>query len=112
MRGDVYPWGNQLTPAKCNVRDSGPGTTTPVDRYHSGVSPFGVYDMCGNTWEWLATCSQSSRYELKGSAFTSPFIRATPSTFNDASATMLDDDTGFRCVTPVETMRALLRMTG
>ncbi|GAA1270195.1 hypothetical protein GCM10009677_23680 [Sphaerisporangium rubeum] len=112
VRGDVYPWGNQLTPAKCNVRDSGPGTTTPVDRYHSGVSPFGVYDMCGNTWEWLATCSQPTRHELKGSAFTSPFTRATPSTFNDASATMLDDDTGFRCVTPAETMRALLKMTG
>ncbi|MEO3811023.1 SUMF1/EgtB/PvdO family nonheme iron enzyme [Sphaerisporangium sp. B11E5] len=111
-RGDVYPWGNQLTPAKCNVRESGPGTTTPVERYHSGVSPFGVYDMCGNTWEWLATPSQPTRHELKGSAFTSPFTRATPSTFNDASATMLDDDTGFRCVTPAETMRALLKMTG
>jgi hypothetical protein len=111
-RGDVYPWGNQQTPAKCNVRESGPGATTPVDRYHSGVSPYGVYDMCGNTWEWLGTPSQPLRYELKGSAFTSPFIRATPSTFNDASLDMLDDDTGFRCVTPAEAMRALLKTTG
>jgi len=30
--------------------------------------------------------------------------------FNDASAEMLDDDTGFRCATLAETMRALLKM--
>lgn len=28
-----------------------------------------------------------------------PFSRCTPSTWNDASAEMLDDDTGFRCAT-------------
>jgi formylglycine-generating enzyme required for sulfatase activity len=109
-RGDIYPWGSQMTAAKCNVRESGIGSTSPVDRYHSGASPYGIYDMCGNVWEWLGTKSAPSRYELKGSAFTSPFARATPSLFNDASADMLDDDTGFRCVTPAETMRALLTM--
>ncbi|MBF6064082.1 SUMF1/EgtB/PvdO family nonheme iron enzyme [Nocardia terpenica] len=98
-RGSAYPWGNQPTPAKCNVRGSGPGITTPVDRYKSGVSPFGVYDMCGNVWEWLATPTMVGRHELKGSAFTSLFDRAVPAAFNDADDAMLDDDTGFRCVT-------------
>jgi len=96
-RGEIYPWGNQPTPAKCNAREGGVGSTTPVDRYHSGVSPYGVYDMCGNTWEWCSTETTPGRYELKGSAFTSPFHRATPATFNDASSQMLDDDTSFRC---------------
>jgi transcriptional regulator with XRE-family HTH domain len=109
-RGDVYPWGSQLTPAKCNVRESGMGKTSPVSKYHSGVSPYGVYDLCGNTWEWCSTESEPGRRELKGSAFTSPFHRCTPSAFNDASEDMLDDDTGFRCVTPAETMRALLNL--
>jgi formylglycine-generating enzyme required for sulfatase activity len=109
-RGENYPWGSQMTAAKCNVRESGIGNTTPVDRYHSGASPYGIYDMCGNVWEWLNAKSASGRYQLKGSAFTSPFARAMPSLFNDASADMLDDDTGFRCVTPAETMRALLTM--
>lgn len=109
-RGDIYPWGSQLTPAKCNVRESGIGKTTAVSRYHSGVSPYGVYDLCGNTWEWCSSEPVTGRRELKGSAFTSPFLRCTPSAFNDADETMVDDDTGFRCVTPADTMRALLNL--
>ncbi|MFJ4632076.1 SUMF1/EgtB/PvdO family nonheme iron enzyme [Streptomyces sp. NPDC088847] len=36
--------------------------TTSVSRYHSGVSPYEVYDMVGNEWEWLATPTRSGRY--------------------------------------------------
>ncbi|WP_229332463.1 SUMF1/EgtB/PvdO family nonheme iron enzyme [Streptomyces sp. UNOC14_S4] len=97
--GDAYPWGNGATAAKCNVRESGIGHTTPVSRYQSGASPFGVYDLCGNVWEWCSTPTKHDRFELKGSAFTSRFDRAAPSSFNDASADMQDEDTGFRCVT-------------
>jgi formylglycine-generating enzyme required for sulfatase activity len=100
--GSIYPWGNQGTPAKCNVRESRIGSTTPVDRYHSGASPYGVYDLCGNTWEWCSDETDPGRHHLKGSAFTSPFSRATPSAINDASADMFDDDTGFRCVANAE----------
>ncbi|GAB7032575.1 SUMF1/EgtB/PvdO family nonheme iron enzyme [Streptomyces sp. NPDC021749] len=98
-KGSAYPWGDAATAAKCNVQESGIGHTTPVSRYHSGVSAFGVYDLCGNTWEWCTTESEPGRRVLKGSAFTSPFIRADPAAFNDASETMSDNDTGFRCIT-------------
>lgn len=107
-RGDTYPWGNNATPAKCNSRESGIGSTTPVSRYHSGVSPYGVYDLCGNTWEWCSTRSEPGRYELKAGAWTSPFARAVPAVFNDASAEMLDDDTGFRCAIPATAVEMLL----
>ncbi|HCT76734.1 MAG TPA: DNA-binding protein [Micromonosporaceae bacterium] len=107
-RGNVYPWGNQPTPAKCNVREFGPGTTTPVDRYQSGTSIYGVYDLCGNVWEWCRSETTPGRFELKGSAFTSGFERATPSNFNDANAAMLDDDTGFRCIISADVMHTLL----
>ena len=99
-RGSTYPWGDQPTPAKCNVRENGVGGTTARDCYQSGISTYGVHDMCGNVWEWCASESTPGRYELKGGAWTSPFIRATPSSFNDAAASMCDDDTGFRCAMP------------
>jgi Sulfatase-modifying factor enzyme 1 len=103
-RGTVYPWGDQPTPAKCNVRENGVGSTTAVDCYQSGVSPYGVFDLCGNIWEWCSTQTRPSRHELKGGAWTSPFLRATPSLFNDAAASMCDDDTGFRCAITTETL--------
>ena len=96
--GKAYPWGTSVRPTKCNCRESGPGQTTAVDCHPSGTSPYGVYDLCGNVWEWTGTLSTPGRYELKGGAFTSPFARAMPSAFHDASLGMLDDDTGFRCV--------------
>ncbi|RYF90540.1 MAG: formylglycine-generating enzyme family protein, partial [Chitinophagaceae bacterium] len=43
-----YPWGNELKKGLYNDTAG----TTPVDAYPDGVSPFGVYDMCGNTWEF------------------------------------------------------------
>lgn len=101
-KGAAFPWGDQETPFKCNVRESRVRSTTPVDRYHSGVSSYGVYDLCGNIWEWCSTASGADRRELKGSAFTSAFARALPSAFNDANVEMADDDTGFRCATATD----------
>ncbi|GAA2100565.1 hypothetical protein GCM10009801_73180 [Streptomyces albiaxialis] len=99
--GQRYPWGDQRTAAKANVRESGIGGTTPVSRYHSGVSPYGVYDLVGNTWEWCSSETEPGRYELKGGAFTTPFFRCAPEMYNDAASEMYDDDTGFRCTAPM-----------
>lgn len=46
----AYPWGNEMEENKCNQNTN--GETTPVKAYREGISPFGCYDMCGNTWEW------------------------------------------------------------
>ncbi|WP_405728680.1 formylglycine-generating enzyme family protein [Streptomyces sp. NBC_00028] len=100
-RGRIYPWGNEPTAAKANTAEAGIGATTQVSRYQSGVSPFGVFDLCGNVWEWCSTVAEPGRHELKGSAFTSPFERSAPSLRNAADAGMKDNDTGFRCISAV-----------
>ena len=46
----AYPWGARFKPGCCNAGET--GGTTPVLAFPNGRSPFGCYDMCGNTWEW------------------------------------------------------------
>ncbi len=52
--GRKYPWGEER-PGKtlCNF-DGNEGDTTPVGNYPKGASPYGVLDMSGNVWEWVA----------------------------------------------------------
>lgn len=97
-RGDLYPWGNQAMAHRCNARESGNGETTPVDHYLGGVSPYGVYDLSGNVWEWTKTEASPDRYERKGGAFTSRLTNCAPANVSDAPAGLHADDTGFRCV--------------
>jgi formylglycine-generating enzyme required for sulfatase activity len=51
--GLIYPWGNDFDPAKANIGGSA-GGTRPVGSIEAGKSPYGVYDMTGNAWEWTA----------------------------------------------------------
>jgi formylglycine-generating enzyme required for sulfatase activity len=54
LQSSEYPFGDEFDPTRCNTIESGIGHTTPVDRYHSGVSEFGLYDLAGNVEEWTA----------------------------------------------------------
>jgi formylglycine-generating enzyme required for sulfatase activity len=48
-----YPWGNQFDPNRANVGGIR-GGLTPVGSYEAGQSPYGIFDLVGNVWEWTA----------------------------------------------------------
>ena len=65
--GRIYPWGNEWDGMRGNfcdkncelssmdaTVDDGYQYTAPVGHYPSGASPYGVLDMAGNVYEWVA----------------------------------------------------------
>ncbi len=64
--GRMYPWGNSIDQTRANYNNNGDpnyvGDTSQVDAYPSGASPYGVFDMAGNVWEWVADIYDANYY--------------------------------------------------
>jgi formylglycine-generating enzyme required for sulfatase activity len=108
--GLIYPWGNEWVPSKANTKDSGLRGTTVVGSFAESISPYGLFDMAGNVWEWT-----SDWYEAyPGSDFQSEYfgqkykvirgggwfaesdrVRTTYRSCTSVEAT--NDNLGFRC---------------
>jgi formylglycine-generating enzyme required for sulfatase activity len=79
----LYPWGDGFDTQHCNTLESKVRMTTEVMRYASGVSPYGVFDMAGNVWEWCLNnayddvdIATDKPRGVHGGSFMSPFERA------------------------------------
>jgi formylglycine-generating enzyme required for sulfatase activity len=114
--GRTYPWGDTPPDGTLLNFDDNIGDTTPIGSYPDGVSPYGVYDMAGNVWEWVADWYDDKYYSnspaenppgppngdakvLRGGAWYSNnenYVRASsrPVGSPDSQQT----DRGFRCV--------------
>jgi formylglycine-generating enzyme required for sulfatase activity len=48
----AYPYGKTSDAAKANTRETGIGQTSAVGIFPNGTSPYGVFELSGNVWEW------------------------------------------------------------
>jgi formylglycine-generating enzyme required for sulfatase activity len=61
LAGKRYPWGDTISSTDANY-DFNTGDTMPVESYAS--NGYGLYDMAGNVWEWVADWFNESYYSV------------------------------------------------
>jgi formylglycine-generating enzyme required for sulfatase activity len=61
--GRLYPWGSDSPAATlANFGGARDGDTAQVGSFGAGASPFGVHDLAGNVWEWVADWYDAGYY--------------------------------------------------
>ena len=64
LAGQKYPWGNTIDSSRANYNHH-IGDTTAVGKYTA--NGYGLYDMCGNVWEWCLDEYDSGFYGVSPS---------------------------------------------
>ena len=65
--GRTYPWGNEL-PTRLHANFgkmewNNHAALVPVGKLEDGKSPYGIYDMAGNVWEWVNDWYEQDYYK-------------------------------------------------
>ncbi|MCH2666268.1 formylglycine-generating enzyme family protein, partial [bacterium] len=103
--GRVYPWGDNFNGQHCNNVEASNHDTTEVTAYLNGASQYGVYDLCGNVWEWTNTNVFPDRENakvLRGGSWASPKENLMGTTRAYERSDRRRRDVGFRCARDLE----------
>jgi formylglycine-generating enzyme len=115
--GLPFPWGTQIERNNANYYASFDpyeqlfgklGSTTPVGYYNGSsydgyttidsASPYGLYDMAGNVWEWAGDVYPKQHYRhMRGGSFYSYEVDLRVWKFNSAGPQHYSPAVGFRC---------------
>ena len=115
--GLAFPWGNEIHGNYANYYSSSDlfekiagksGGTTPVGFYNGSIyqgyktedqaSPYGLYDMAGNVWQWTGDDYPKQHYRyLRGGSFFSYEVDLRVWKRNSAGPSYFASDIGFRC---------------
>jgi formylglycine-generating enzyme required for sulfatase activity len=60
--GRKYPWGNNDPTNEMANYNQNVGETSEVGHFPGGASPYGLLDMSGNVWEWVADSYRADYY--------------------------------------------------
>ena len=115
--GLPFPWGTEIEGNQANYYSSFDlfekmygklGNTTPVGFYNgstydgyvtkTAVSPYGLYDMAGNVWQWMGDDYPDQHYRsLRGGSFYSYAVDLRVWKNNSAHPNYYSPQVGFRC---------------
>ncbi|MCA9970744.1 MAG: formylglycine-generating enzyme family protein, partial [Anaerolineales bacterium] len=62
--GAIFPWGDAFDSSRANTQDRGVEEITAVGQYPTGASPYGLLDMAGNVWEYVADWFDPAYYAV------------------------------------------------
>jgi formylglycine-generating enzyme required for sulfatase activity len=120
----TYPWGEGIDKSFANydrsieqIAENNNSGTTRVGSYELGISPYGMYDMTGNMWEWVGDWYDKNYYAhsptsnplgpeigyarvLRGGFWSGPVDMLRTSARSAYDPNNSPDMLGFRCARP------------
>ena len=104
--GRKYPWGNaEPTNRHANFNRgyafNNYDVLVNVGSLEEGKSPYGIYDMAGNVWEWTSSDYDNSDKVLRGGSWYTRAILLESTNRNRDTPSHQDDRLGFRCAQDV-----------
>jgi eukaryotic-like serine/threonine-protein kinase len=111
--GRRYPWGSQWKVNAANADSTSHKHPDNVGVHKAGASPFGVFDLAGNAWEWTASDytdyatggARSDQKVIRGGSWAEDRQKAT-ATFRlglPARGSSIYGNLGFRCASDITT---------